>query len=87
MKAARIHAYGEADQIRVEEAPMPVPGAGDVLVRSVAASVNPVDWKIRKGYLKTMIPYDLPLTLGWDVSGVVAAVGPGVTPYAVAAAA
>ncbi|QYZ68720.1 NADP-dependent oxidoreductase [Neotabrizicola shimadae] len=81
MKAARIHAYGEADQIRVEEAPMPVPGAGDVLVRSVAASVNPVDWKIRKGYLKTMIPYDLPLTLGWDVSGVVAAVGPGVTQW------
>lgn len=81
MKAARIHAYGEADQIRVEEAPMPVPGAGDVLVRGVAASVNPVDWKIRKGYLKTMIPYDLPLTLGWDVSGVVAAVGPGVTQW------
>lgn len=38
MKAARIHPYGEADQIRVEEAPVPVPGEGDVLVRSVAAS-------------------------------------------------
>lgn len=81
MKAARIHAYGAADQIRIEDAPMPAIGPDDVLIRAVAASVNPVDWKIRRGYLAKMLPYDMPLTLGWDVSGIVEAVGPDVTTF------
>jgi NADPH:quinone reductase-like Zn-dependent oxidoreductase len=55
----------------------------DVLVRVVAASVNPVDWKIRRGYLQQMISYRLPLVLGWDLSGVVAEVGANVTQFAV----
>ena len=75
MKAVRIHKYGDAGVLTYEEAPVPVPEPGDVLVRVVAAGVNPVDWKIREGYLKQMIPYEMPLTLGWDVSGVVEAVG------------
>ena len=56
MKAARIHAYGDASQIRIEEAPLPQIGPDDLLIRTVAASVNPVDWKIRRGYLAQMIP-------------------------------
>jgi NADPH:quinone reductase-like Zn-dependent oxidoreductase len=75
MKAVRIHSYGDAGVLAYEDAPVPSIGPHDILVRVVAASVNPVDWKIREGYLKEMIPYSFPLTLGWDVSGVVEAVG------------
>lgn len=81
MKAVRIHAYGNADVLRYEDAPMPDIAPDDVLVRVVAASVNPVDWKIREGYLQQMIPYKFPLTLGWDVSGVVEIVGDRVTRF------
>jgi NADPH:quinone reductase-like Zn-dependent oxidoreductase len=81
MKAVRIHAYGNADELRYEDAPAPVIAPDDVLVRVVAASVNPVDWKIREGYLKQMIAWQFPLTLGWDVSGVVEAVGDKVTRF------
>lgn len=81
MKAARIHDYGNPEVIRIEDAPMPEIGPDDLLIRSVAASVNPVDWKIRRGYLAKMLPYDLPLTLGWDVSGIVEKVGADVTGF------
>ncbi|HVK56175.1 MAG TPA: NADP-dependent oxidoreductase [Burkholderiales bacterium] len=81
MKAVRIHEYGDANVLRYEEAPMPKVAPDEVLVRVVAASVNPVDWKIREGYLKQMIPYPLPLTLGWDVSGVIESVGAEVSRF------
>ena len=79
MKAARIHAYGASSEIRIEDAPLPTLAPDDVLIRVVATSVNPVDWKIRKGYLKAMIPYAMPLTMGWDVSGIVEDIGTAVT--------
>lgn len=81
MKAVRIHEYGNREVLAFEDAPMPSITSNEVLVRVVAASVNPVDWKIREGYLKEMISYQLPLTLGWDVSGVVTAVGTNVTRF------
>ena len=81
MKAVRIYAYGGQDQLTVEDAPVPQPGDNDVLVRVVATSVNPVDWKIREGYLKEMLPYRFPIILGWDVSGVVESVGKAVTQF------
>jgi NADPH:quinone reductase-like Zn-dependent oxidoreductase len=81
MKAVRIHAYGDAGVLRYEDAPLPDLALDDVLVQVVAASVNPVDWKIREGYLQQMLPYEFPLTLGWDVSGVVEAVGGRVTRF------
>jgi NADPH:quinone reductase-like Zn-dependent oxidoreductase len=81
MKAVRIHDYGNADVLAYDDAPIPSISPTDVLVRVVGASVNPVDWKIREGYLKQMISYPLPLTLGWDVSGVVEAVGSGVSRF------
>jgi len=83
MKAVRIHAYGDANVLRYEDAPMPDIGPDDVLVRVVAASVNPVDWKFREGYLKQMLPPQFPITLGWDVSGVVDAVGKNVSRFKV----
>ena len=75
MKAVRIHSYGGADVLRYEDAPEPKIGDDDVLVRVVGSSVNPIDWKVREGYLREMIRHVLPFTPGWDVSGVVHAVG------------
>ena len=83
MKAVRIRAYGDASVLRYEEAPMPDIAPEDVLVRVVAASVNPVDWKFREGYLKQMLPPQFPITLGWDVSGVVDAAGKNVSRFKV----
>ncbi|WP_128515084.1 NADP-dependent oxidoreductase [Tabrizicola thermarum] len=81
MKAARIHAYGDPSEIRIEDAPLPTLNDDDVLIRTVATSVNPVDWKIRKGYLKSYIPYEMPLIMGWDVSGIVEKTGAAVTKF------
>ena len=75
MKAIRIHEYGGPDVLSIDEIPMPEPAADEVLIRVHATSVNPVDWKIREGLRKEKFPSNLPLTLGWDVSGVVEQVG------------
>lgn len=78
MLAVRIHQYGTRDVLSLDEIPVPEIGPDELLVKIVATSINPVDWKVREGYLKEMIPHPLPLTLGWDLSGVVSAVGAGV---------
>lgn len=76
MKAVQIHEYGGKDVLKLnQDAPKPVAGDGQVLVEVHAASINPVDWKIRAGYLKEMAPLTMPATLGGDVCGIVAAVG------------
>lgn len=75
MKAIRIHEYGHADVLRYEDVDIPSISEDDLLIRVVATSVNPVDWKIRESWLKEIVPHRLPLTLGWDVSGIVEAVG------------
>jgi len=71
MKAVRIHAFGHSDVLMYEDAPRPVPGPDEVLVKVQACGVNPIDWKIREGYLEPRAPHRLPLTLGWDVAGTV----------------
>lgn len=81
MKAVRIHAYGGSEVLRYEDAPRPIPGNGEVLIRVHAAGVNPVDWKVRNGYLKDFLSHALPLIPGWDVSGVVEESGPGGTAF------
>lgn len=83
MKAVRIHHYGGREALSIDDIPVPTIAPDDVLVRVVAASINPVDWKVREGYLAHMIPHALPLTLGWDVSGVVEQVGAQVTQWQV----
>lgn len=75
MKAVRIHRYGPREELVFEDAPLPVLAPDEVLIRVVGASVNPVDWKIRQGHLKEVLPHAMPLTLGWDVAGVVSAAG------------
>ncbi len=79
MKAVRIHEYGGPNVLSYEDAPLPEPGANDVLVAVHSAAVNPVDWKVREGYLRERIDYPLPFIPGWDVSGVVVRVGAAVT--------
>jgi NADPH:quinone reductase-like Zn-dependent oxidoreductase len=76
MKAVRIHEYGTPDVLVYEDAPRPKPGTGEVLVRVHAAALNPVDWKIRAGYVKNWLHYTLPMIPGWDFSGVIDSVGP-----------
>lgn len=78
MRAAVYDQFGSADVLEVREVDNPPVGPDTVLVRAKATSVNPVDWKVREGYLQGAFPHHLPIIPGWDVSGVVEAVGPAV---------
>ncbi|WP_437611752.1 NADP-dependent oxidoreductase [Sorangium sp. So ce834] len=82
--AARVHRFGGPEVITLEKVPLPLPGPGEVLVRVAAAGVGPWDAWIRAG--KSVLPQPLPLTLGSDLAGTVAAVGPEVTGLAPGAA-
>lgn len=75
MKAVLLHAYGGVDQLFYEDAPQPKPEAGEVLVKVEATSINPVDWKIRRGDMKAIRPLPLPTILGRDVAGIVVSLG------------
>ncbi|MGA9882765.1 MAG: NADP-dependent oxidoreductase [Candidatus Acidiferrales bacterium] len=79
MKAIRIHEYGGPEVLKHEDAPLPTPAAGDVVIRVHATSVNPVDIAIRQGHFKERMKYKMPFIPGWDVSGVVDSVSPGAT--------
>lgn len=79
MKAVRIHAYGSPDVLMYEDAPLPVPGRDEVLIRVHTSSVNPFDCAVRAGYVAGYFNHTLPLILGTDVSGVIEEVGEGVT--------
>lgn len=81
MKAVRIHQYGGPEELRLEDVPRPQPNAGEVLIRVIAAGVNPIDWQIRSGHMKEVMPVTMPFIPGTDVSGVVETVGPGVTGF------
>jgi NADPH:quinone reductase-like Zn-dependent oxidoreductase len=78
MKAIVVHEYGGPEVLKFEEYPDPVAGAGEVLVRVAAASVNPIDLKRRAGLTKDFYPMTFPGLIGVDVAGTVAKVGPGV---------
>ena len=82
MKAVVIHQYGGPNELKLEDRPDPTPGEGEVLVRVAAASMNPIDWKIRSGAMQHMFPVEFPAILGFDLSGTVRAVGSGVTSLA-----
>lgn len=77
MKAIRIHEFGGPEVLRYEDIPESQPGPGEVRIRVIAAGVNPIDWKIRRGYME--LP--LPMTMGSDVAGVVDAIGQGVDSF------
>jgi NADPH:quinone reductase-like Zn-dependent oxidoreductase len=81
MNAIRIHNYGGPEVLLYEQALRPRLKTGEVLIRVHAAGVNPLDRKVRAGELKEIIQHKLPLIPGWDVSGVVAEVGAGVSQF------
>lgn len=81
MKAFIIERYGKADVVKMAEMPVPAMGEEDVLVKIHAASINPLDFKIRDGAFKLILPYRLPLILGNDMAGTVTQVGAKVTQF------
>ena len=78
MKAVQINDFGDRNVLMLNDIAIPTPADNEILIKVKSASVNPVDWKIREGYLQPMLNHLLPLTLGWDVSGEVAAIGKNV---------
>ncbi|MEJ7725996.1 MAG: NADP-dependent oxidoreductase [Actinomycetes bacterium] len=78
-----IASYGGPEVLEAMDVPKPAPGAGEVLVAVRAAGVNPVDWKIREGYLAEHMPMDLPAILGREVAGAVVEVGQDVDDFSV----
>jgi NADPH:quinone reductase-like Zn-dependent oxidoreductase len=79
MNAILLHGYGSVDQLVYEEVPIPLAGAGEVLVKMASTSVNPIDYKIRRGDMQEIMPLQLPFIPGYDLAGQVVALGEGVT--------
>jgi len=83
MRAMIYRSYGGPERLEMADIPRPSPGPGHVLVRVIASSVNPVDWKRASGKLRLIMPVTLPAVPGFDVAGDVVELGPGVTGYAI----
>jgi NADPH:quinone reductase-like Zn-dependent oxidoreductase len=83
MKAVRLHRYGGPEVLVYEDAPDPVAGPGELLIAVEAVGVNPADFKFRYGWYDAYFPRELPLILGMDVAGTVAALGAGVDGFSV----
>jgi NADPH:quinone reductase-like Zn-dependent oxidoreductase len=81
MRAAVLTGYGGVERLELREVSRPEPGSGQLLIRVRAAGVNPIDWKIRQGRLRLLLPARFPLVLGFDVAGEVAAIGPEVAAF------
>jgi len=80
MKALRFHSYGGPEVLQIDDAPMPEPGPGEVLVRVSGSGINPVDWKVREG---KAYPVTFPATVGFEYSGTIEKLGDGVTGFEV----
>ena len=83
MKAIRFHDYGGSEKLILEKIPRPAPKANEVLIKVHAAGVNPIDWKLRAGFLKAFMPVQLPFVPGIDVSGTIAELGSDVKAFTV----
>jgi len=81
MKAAVLHEFGGPSKLKYEDFDDPVAGEGEVLVRVAAASINPIDYKMRSGEAQARFPIQFPAILGRDFAGVVRTVGPDVTGF------
>jgi NADPH:quinone reductase-like Zn-dependent oxidoreductase len=79
MKAVRYHSYGDSGVLVYEEAERPVAGSGQVVVRVAGAAFNPVDVAIRAGFMQQVFPVAFPHIPNFDVAGVIAEVGEGVS--------
>src|SRR5688572_6482693 len=81
MRAVVIDRYGGGDVLQAREVSKPRPSSDEILIRVVASSINPVDWKIRNGLLRPVLPRSFPHILGSDVAGVVEEVGGDVAQF------
>lgn len=75
MKAIVIEKYGGKEELKEKEIPKPIPKEDEVLIEMHATSINPIDWKMRAGYLKDMTSLEFPIVLGWDAAGIVTGMG------------
>lgn len=83
MKAAYIERYGKSSPVIIGDRPVPACGPRDLLVRVRAASVNPIDFKIRDGALRVLFKFRMPLILGSDLAGEVIQIGSEVQGFSV----
>ncbi|OIK09293.1 NADP-dependent oxidoreductase [Bacillus sp. MUM 13] len=81
MKAIVIEQYGGKEQLKEAEMKKPEAGENEIIIKLEATSINPIDWKLREGYLKEMLPFEFPIILGWDAAGTVDSIGSGVTDF------
>lgn len=81
--SAHVDAWGGAEVLRIDDAPVEAPGAGQVLVRVTAAGVNGLDWAVREGFVRDACPLALRATLGVELAGVVVRRGRHTTRFAV----
>lgn len=77
MKKVVYNQYGAPEVMQVIDAPVPKPENGEILIRNMAAGINPVDYKVRNGSLKFIAPGKFPRTPGGDIAGIVEKAGPG----------
>lgn len=78
MRAMAIDQYGPADVLHEDDLPRLPLGHHDVRIKIYASSVNPIDWKVRRGYLAERLPLKFPAILGWDAAGVIEETGSAV---------
>lgn len=83
MKAAVLYEFKGIEKVYLDEIPTPEPKAHEVQIKIHYAGVNPVDWKIAEGMLKKRSDYRFPITLGWDCSGTISALGSKVKSFKV----
>lgn len=83
MKAAVINQYGSKDVLVEQVVNKPRAEANQVVVKLEATSINPIDWKLREGYLKQMFDWEFPIILGWDAAGVISEIGSNVSKWKV----
>ncbi|UVC16022.1 NAD(P)-dependent alcohol dehydrogenase [Mesorhizobium onobrychidis] len=81
MKRIQYHQYGGPEAMKLEDFELRTPGKGEVAVKVHFAAINPIDWKVRNGYLKMVTGKRFPRALGSDFSGAVISVGLGVTRF------
>ncbi len=82
MKALRFHQFGGPEVYQVDnDVTIPEPAEGQIQVQVSGAGINPVDWKLREGYLEAFFPTPLPAIAGWEYSGTVSKLGAGVTEF------
>src|SRR5919109_3534937 len=81
MKAVVLKEYGDVDKLELRDVPDPQPGPGEVKIKVAATSINPIDWKLRSGAARQLMPLQFPAVLGRDVSGEVVETGPGVSAF------